>query len=75
MTIHVFTPPREGARRRVEAVQLAQLDRAIDARRREETLRQIREAIRPRVLRSRRRHALRRWLSRAWAVFSRRASR
>lgn len=75
MTIHLFTPPAAAARRRVEAVQLQQLDRAIDARRREETLRQIREAIRPGVLRSRRRHALRRSLSRAWAVANGSASR
>ena len=71
MTIHLFTPPTQAARDRVTALELAELDRRIEAARREDTLRQIREAIRPGVLRSRRRHAVRRWLSRAWAILRR----
>lgn len=60
MTIHLFTPPSQAARRRVEALELAELDRRVEAARREETLRQIREAIRPGILRARRRQAWRR---------------
>ncbi len=60
MTVHVFTPSASAARDRVTALELAELDRRIEAARREDTLRQIREAIRPRILRARRRQALRR---------------
>jgi len=67
MTIHVFEPPREAARRRVQAVQFQQLDRAIEAARREDALAKMRAEIRPRVLRARRRQALRRALDRAVA--------
>ena len=73
MTIHLFTPSASAARDRVTALELAELDRRIEAARREDTLRQIREAIRPGILRARRRHAVRRWLARAWAVVTRRS--
>ncbi len=75
MTVHLFTPPTLAARRRVEALQFAAIDRRLAEARREETLQGIRAAIRPGVLRARRRHALRRWLSRAWAFVAARWSR
>ncbi len=60
MTIHLFTPPTQAARDRVTALELEQLNRRLADARREETLRQIREAIRPGILRARRRQAWRR---------------
>jgi len=62
MTVHLFAPPAGAARARVTTLELAELDRRVEAARREETLRQIRAAIRPRVLRAQRRQAVRRWL-------------
>lgn len=71
MTIHLFTPPTQAARDRVTALELEQLDRAVEDARREDTLRQIREAVRPGILRAQRRQAWRRRLAGLLRLFDR----